>query len=193
MKTRHRTAIAALSALVALATGTQADEAPALVPDETGVLFSIGTEDQRRDEFKKSDWTGISEHVCTVGIDCDAGSFPARLTAAYAAERNDPITVERDVISFNLAEASGNLVLIVARYGYEPSVIRLDQGPPIIVTREMMDPPVKQEYLWGRFELSLGPATTGYHEIEISVLDEEIENGRHSLDAIILKSTAQAP
>ena len=188
--TRHGIAALAIATLAGLADGAQAGDAPALFPDNHGVLFFIGTEDRSRNEFKFSDWTGISQHTCTVGIDCDAASFPARLTAAYAAERNDPITVERVIISFNLAKGSEDLVLVVARYGYEPSVIRFDRDPPLIVTRDMMDPPLKEEYLWGRFELPLGPAAAGLHEIELSVLNEEIENGRHSLDAIILKSAA---
>lgn len=176
------------AALIGMANSVQAGDAPALLPNDDGVLFSIGIEDKKRDEFKVSDWTGVSEHACTVGIDCDAGDFPARLTAAYAASGHDEITVERGVISFNLGEASDNLVLVMARYGYEPSVVIFDQGAPLIVTRDMMDPPRKEEYLWGRFELSLGPAAPGMHVIELSVLDEKIENGRHSVDAIVLKS-----
>jgi len=186
-KTRHGNVILALAALAGLANGAQAGDAPALVPDADGVLFAIGTEDKRRDEFKKSDWTGISQHACTVGIDCDVGTFPTRLVADYAARFYSDNTVQRAVVIFNLAEAQSNLMLVVARFGIETSVVRIDDKEPIIVTHEMMDPPSAED-VWGRFELPLGAVSAGMHQIEFSVLNEKAGTGRHSLDSITLLS-----
>jgi len=164
-----------------------AQDAPPLTPDGHGIIFRIGAEDKSRNEFKAADWTGIDEFRCTAGIDCDAASFPTRLSAEHVADRHAMTTVQRAVIVFNLAEAQSNLVLRVARFGVEKSVVRLDDGMPITVTKEMMDPPSSED-IWGRFELPLGAVSAGIHQIELSVLNEIAGTGRHSLDAITLYS-----
>ena len=173
--------------IAVLAGPALAGEAPPLVPDENGVLFAIGREDQSRVGFKPGGWRDTSVFRCTAGIDCDAATCPTRLVAASAAEHYASTSVERIVISFNLAQPANDLALVAARFGIERSVVRLDDGPAVTVTPEMMDPPPAED-IWGRFELPLGPMDAGIHEIELSVVDDGIENGRHSLDAIILKS-----
>jgi len=178
--------------IAALAAPAGAGEAPSLVPNENGILFAIGTEDQSRVGFRSGGWQDISTYRCTVGIDCDAAAFPTRLVAASAAEFFASTTVERIVIAFYLAEPVEDLSLAVARFGIERSVVRLDGGAPVTVMPEMMDPPPAED-IWGRFDLSLGPVGTGKHEIELSVLDDGTGSGRHSLDAILVTAAGAAP
>ena len=161
-----------------------AQDAPALFPDHKGVIFQIGEEDKYAMEFKHS-WRGIDEFECTVGIDCDAALFPARLSAKDAAEFYDSSSVQRARIVFNLDQEYPNMMLVVARFGIETTVVRFDNNAPIAVTHEMMDPP-SAKGVWGRFELPLGVVSAGMHQIELSILNNQVGIGRHRLDAIKL-------
>ncbi len=167
-----------------------AQDAPPLVPNQDGVIFQIGKDDKFRVEFKSGGWRGVEEFECTVGIDCSDELFPTRLSAKRAADYYDSSTVQRIKINFNLGEDQEGLVFSVARFGIETSVVRFDEAQPIVITPDMMNPPSGED-VWGRFDLSLGPASAGLHQIELSVLNDELGTGRHSLDVIFL--TASKP
>ncbi len=194
---KHETAVAiawlfGLLCLFIGPKGASADDRSGLSPDSDGVIFSIGEANRDRNEFKGRSWTGVSVFECTVGIDCDADRFPMRLHTASTRDVFDSSAVERIVISFDLAVETDAAELVVARWGIENSVVKLDDGPPKTITSKMADPPF-DEGIWGRFVLPLGPLEAGSHLIELSVEDIRLGSRRHSLDSISLVVAGSAP
>ena len=162
-------------------------DVPAIKPDIDGILFSIGKEDGENLEFEEHGWEGISEFECDVGLDCLAARFPMRLHAP-SAYYWDYKAVQRVTIYFRLVEDIPSSQLALARAGDETSLIELDKQKVFTVTGEMLGSSGGGKY--GRFVLNLGTLSEGLHSLTISVADDGQGNGRHALDAIVLKVAA---
>ena len=163
----NRVCLVAAAAIMAFSTllssAVKGDQAPSLVPDEDGVVFAIGALDG-------SGWD----------------SFPKRLHVDSAIyETNSGSTVLSIEINFTLAEDLAAARLTLARAGDETSVVALDGQDIGMVTNKMLGS--SEGIRFGEIELNLGAISAGHHVLAFSIADDGRGNGRHYLDAIVLR------
>ena len=151
-------------------------------PPEGKVIFQIGQEDKKL-EFLTRGFTGIHEYMCTAGMNCIPTSFPARSYRMSAANIGDYSGVAQITIEFKLKRYYNEVVLRLARWGAETTVVTVDGKETHHVTSNMLG---SNEDVHGVYNLALGALSKGRHTILLTVAEDGKGNGRHSWDALVL-------
>lgn len=146
-------------------------------------VFTIGTENNLRDQFRDSGFTGMQEYECDA-TNCAVDQFPMRIYKASLAKMYDDDGVAQIKLDFQLSREYDNAALRLARWGVETDLVTVDNRPAVAVTAAMLG---SGEDIHGQYDLNIGPLSKGRHTIGIRVAEDNgVGSGRHSWDAISL-------
>lgn len=146
-------------------------------------VFTIGTDNNLRDEFRESGFTGLQEYNCDA-TDCSADQFPMRIYSKSVANVYDDCGVAQLKLNFRLSRGYDNVSLRLARWGIETDLVKVDNRPVVAVTAAMLG---SAEDIHGEYDLDIGPLSAGRHSIGIRVAEDNAGgSGRHSWDSISL-------